>query len=229
MARAFIASVPLAIVVVAALVVPLLVIPGTFGFEGWPTSPPSTVTDRVVRPDTGLTTTVTVEKRPRPVVPIVHRTLASASPTPRKPVAAVITRVAHTPQRRTAAVVQPPRPHHSAPQPQQPARHHTPSAPSTPSAPPAPTPQPAAPAPAQPAPQQVASQEAPVARNDPPPDPPAPTPPAPVQVITPSLPPGDGQDCNGDGHGNGNGEQHGHGLALGHLLGHGHERGQGDD
>src|SRR4051812_33054897 len=36
--RAFIASVPLAIVLVAALVVPLTVIPGTFAFETWPTS-----------------------------------------------------------------------------------------------------------------------------------------------------------------------------------------------
>src|SRR3954469_202423 len=38
MARAFIASVPLAIVLVAALVVPLTVIPGTFAFQSWPTS-----------------------------------------------------------------------------------------------------------------------------------------------------------------------------------------------
>src|SRR3954451_8539089 len=38
MARAFIASVPMAIVLVAAVVVPLAVIPGTFGFQSWPSS-----------------------------------------------------------------------------------------------------------------------------------------------------------------------------------------------
>ena len=75
MARAFIASVPLAIVVVAALVVPLLVIPGTFGFERWPTSPPNAVTDRNVRPETIAPAPVTVEvqKRPRRA-PAAHRT-----------------------------------------------------------------------------------------------------------------------------------------------------------
>src|SRR3954464_12182155 len=38
MARAFIASVPMAVVLVAAVVVPLAVIPGTFGFKAWPSS-----------------------------------------------------------------------------------------------------------------------------------------------------------------------------------------------
>ena len=36
MARAFIAAVPLALILVAAFVVPFAVIPGTFGFSSWP-------------------------------------------------------------------------------------------------------------------------------------------------------------------------------------------------
>src|SRR3954471_19565577 len=49
MARAFMASIPLAVVLVAALVVPLAVTPGTFGFHSWPTSRGEQVTDRPVR------------------------------------------------------------------------------------------------------------------------------------------------------------------------------------
>ena len=45
MARAFIASVPMGIVLVAALVVPLAVIPGTFGFQRWPSSRGERVTE----------------------------------------------------------------------------------------------------------------------------------------------------------------------------------------
>src|SRR3954465_4738061 len=49
MARAFMASVPMGIVLVAALVVPLAVIPGTFGFDRWPSSRGERVTERQVR------------------------------------------------------------------------------------------------------------------------------------------------------------------------------------
>src|SRR3954453_16329766 len=49
MARAFIASVPMGVVLVAALVVPLAVIPGTFGFDRWPSSRGAQVTERQVR------------------------------------------------------------------------------------------------------------------------------------------------------------------------------------
>src|SRR3954454_22537778 len=49
MARAFIASVPLAVVLVAAFLVPLAVIPGTFAFHGWPKSQAEQVTERAVR------------------------------------------------------------------------------------------------------------------------------------------------------------------------------------
>src|SRR3954468_17907984 len=39
MARAFLAAVPLALVLVAAVVVPVALTPGTFGFRSWPASP----------------------------------------------------------------------------------------------------------------------------------------------------------------------------------------------
>src|SRR3954464_16020337 len=48
MARAFIASVPMAIVLVAAVVVPLAVIPGTFGFQAWPSSHGDRITEHRV-------------------------------------------------------------------------------------------------------------------------------------------------------------------------------------
>lgn len=48
MARAFLASIPLAVVLVAALVVPLAVTPGTFGFHSWPTAHSAQVTERAV-------------------------------------------------------------------------------------------------------------------------------------------------------------------------------------
>src|SRR5438128_4024065 len=47
--RAFIASVPLAIILVAALVVPVTVIPGTFGFDSWPSAHGASIAERQVR------------------------------------------------------------------------------------------------------------------------------------------------------------------------------------
>jgi hypothetical protein len=38
MARAFMAAIPLAVALVAAVIVPLTLIPGTFGFHGWPSA-----------------------------------------------------------------------------------------------------------------------------------------------------------------------------------------------
>src|SRR3954451_17028664 len=49
MARAFIASVPLGVVLIAAVIVPVAVTPGTFGFQSWPSSHGEQVTDRPVR------------------------------------------------------------------------------------------------------------------------------------------------------------------------------------
>lgn len=45
MARPFLASVPLALVLLASLIVPVALTPGTFGFHNWPTAAP----ERVVR------------------------------------------------------------------------------------------------------------------------------------------------------------------------------------
>lgn len=48
MAKAFIAAVPLALALVAALVVPLALTPGTFGFHSWPASPLAPPRDNAV-------------------------------------------------------------------------------------------------------------------------------------------------------------------------------------
>src|SRR3954471_8725468 len=66
--RAFIASVPMAIVLVAALVVPLTVIPGTFAFESWPTSLGGEVSASPqvrIEPFAGVVA-VRVPRRPKP-------------------------------------------------------------------------------------------------------------------------------------------------------------------
>lgn len=227
MARAFIASVPLGIVLVAALVVPLLVTPGTFGFRAWPTAAHDVVTDRPVIASEPVAAAVSKAAADAPdrsrQAPAAHLTFASAKPGSGRTRAAVATRHVAVPHRRRAAGViahpHPQRPQHQAPN-RTPAMHHvpTPAAPATPSVPssqPEPAAQPA------PVPQQVATAPAPVARNDPPPTPP----PAPVQVIVPAPPPGNADEHDdGDGH-----HGHGHGLALGHLLEHGHGHGHGDD
>jgi hypothetical protein len=49
MARAFIASVPLALVLVAAVVVPIALTPGTFGFHHWPSARGGELTPSEVR------------------------------------------------------------------------------------------------------------------------------------------------------------------------------------
>src|SRR4051794_16714349 len=49
MARAFLASIPLGVVLVAALVVQLAVIPGSFGFHDWPTARAEQVSEHSVR------------------------------------------------------------------------------------------------------------------------------------------------------------------------------------
>jgi hypothetical protein len=49
MARAFVASVPLAVVLVAAVVVPIALTPSTFGFDRWPTDRAHGIPDRPVR------------------------------------------------------------------------------------------------------------------------------------------------------------------------------------
>src|SRR3954470_23388793 len=84
MARAYIASVPMGVVLVAALVVPLTVIPGTFGFESWPTSRRDQVTEQQVRLAPPKVDVVAV--RPRQAVPARHPVLvAAARPRPVNP------------------------------------------------------------------------------------------------------------------------------------------------
>src|SRR5436305_8737367 len=78
MARAFIASVPMGVVLVAALVVPLAVIPGTFGFDSWPSSQGASVTERQVRLPAPKVDVVAV--LPRKAVPERHPVLVAAKP-----------------------------------------------------------------------------------------------------------------------------------------------------
>src|SRR5436305_14908655 len=82
-ARAFIASVPLAIILVAALVVPLTVIPGTFGFDSWPSSHGASVAERQVRFPAPKVDIVAV--RPRKGVPERHAVFVAARPRPTAP------------------------------------------------------------------------------------------------------------------------------------------------
>src|SRR4051812_30082888 len=104
MARAFMASVPMGIVLVAALVVPLAVIPGTFGFDRWPTSRGERVTERRGRLAPLKIDVVAV--RPRRAVPERHPVLVSTAPRP----APTVVALAPAPRRTTVVHVQSPRP-----------------------------------------------------------------------------------------------------------------------
>ena len=188
------------IVLVAALVVPLAVIPGTFGFDRWPSARSERVTEQQVRIAPPKVLVVKVAPR---LAPAPRRTIAVASvapmPAPAAPQAPA--------PRRTVAV--------RAPSQGASGQHHAPA--------PAPTPTPQAtpetPA-AQPEPQQPAKNDSgllahgslPVARELPPqaPPPAQPTPapvpvpvqeavPAPVERVAPREP------CHGNGNGNGHG------------------------
>ena len=81
MARAFIASVPLGIVVVAALVVPLTVIPGTFGFQAWPVSQERHLADHPVRVDTPRDPVV-IAARPQPARRVATHSHAAPAKAP---------------------------------------------------------------------------------------------------------------------------------------------------
>src|SRR4051812_45220857 len=109
MTKALIAAVSLALVLVAAVVVPLVVMPGLFGFNDWPEATPSAAHEQVVKLDAPAKRTVAVErKRPAPATP--------------KPVAS---------PRQRPAQVPPPQPA----QPLQPAAPATPPVPAAPTAP----------------------------------------------------------------------------------------------
>src|SRR4051812_24157295 len=197
MARAFMASVPMGIVLVAALVVPLAVIPGTFGFDRWPTSRGERVTERRGRLAPLKIDVVAV--RPRRAVPERHPVLVSTAPR----LGPTVVAVAPSPRRTTVVHVQSPKPDR-APQPSH-----------QPQAQPAPQPQP------QPAPQPskgdsglLAGRDAPVAREVPQQEAPAPAPqpapepapqpaPEPVQEAAPQPVPrvAAPEPCHGRGHG----------------------------
>lgn len=185
------ASVPLAIVLVAALVVPLALIPGTFGFHSWPISKAEQVSDRPVREAEPRIQVVDVRLE-RPAAS--RRTLAVARQPragergARVPASAVPAQ----PRRQTAAVVGSPGrggqsgangPGDQATAPP-PDSAHTPASEGEPA-----TPQPAPDAPAP----QLANGEIPVLRGDEPTVPAAPASPvqpvAPVVVAAPPPPP----------------------------------------
>src|SRR3954465_435883 len=121
MARAFIASVPMGVVLVAALVVPLAVIPGTFGFDRWPSSRGEQVTERQVRLAPPKVDVVAV--RPRRAVPEQQPVLGAARPRPAR-VAPTVVAVAPAPaprrDPRPAPQQQAPEPRNPQPQQQQP-------------------------------------------------------------------------------------------------------------
>jgi hypothetical protein len=220
MARAFIASIPLAIVAVAALVVPLAVIPGTFGFQSWPTAPGDRATDNqvVLAPPPRIQV---ARKPPHSSKPPVTRTVAQL-PQPAK-AAPTAAPAPSSPGRRAPAVAQGPRGHDP--------HHGTPSSsvgqPSTPAAPQEP-----APATPQPPPDAVATVDPPpIARPDPAANPVVTPPPSPVEEVKPAEPPVrpaspvDNLPLIGHGHGHDDGHGDGHGDCQGD--GQGDDRGHG--
>ena len=197
MAKAFIASVPLAIVLVAALVVPLAVIPGTFGFDRWPSSHGERVTERQVRLAPPKVDVVAVRPRsvPEPRRTFAVATVASAPAPVAAPRRAPVVRVRTAPPAANRA------PRRSPPSPQ-----------NAPQAPAKPRPQPSKNDSGL-----LAVGDPPVARQEPTAPQPqtpvvAPAPvehvvPQPVQHAEPSHP------CHGGGEGHGGGDQghRGHG------------------
>jgi hypothetical protein len=186
------ASIPLAIVLVAALVVPLAVIPGTFGFQGWPASRGEQVTERHVHE---LPRRVQVERADSDHAKGLRRAVTESI---KAGTAATRTRTAvasqpTNPGNRSGVVSTPERPV-SGP------REGAGSGPGEPQTPSSPAPSSPASEPEQPAaaPQPgtaVAEVATPVLREDAPTSE-APAAPAPVTPVLPSLPL---PDCDSDG------------------------------
>jgi hypothetical protein len=91
MTKALIAAICLALVLVAAVVVPLVVLPGTFGFDEWPQATRSAAREQVVTLEVPAEQGFRTERAPRPVAvtrpdpapaPAAHRQLAQAAPAP---------------------------------------------------------------------------------------------------------------------------------------------------
>jgi hypothetical protein len=203
-------------VLVAALVVPLTVIPGTFGFQSWPTAPGGTVTENQVAIATPPRVQVAREAQ-HAAKATGGRTIANPT-SPKSATPAAPAPAPTPPGHRAPAVAQVPAAH-------APSRdHHSPATtpvgpPSTPAAPqqqPAPAPQDG-----QPAPSPVVSNDPPIAREDPAADPVVPQPPAPVQQFVPDEQPAPQDVGNGNGNGNGNGRGDEHGNGHDHSRGHG--------
>jgi hypothetical protein len=222
------ASIPLAIVLIAALLVPLAVIPGTFGFHDWPSTARERVGEHPVR------------EQPR-TIQVVKDTPATAG-APRKhardtseqrSASAEPGLVASVPGRANTPVATP-----DASGPSSngtaggPGESGTPSSPAvpTPSTPAAEPEQPGT-EPNQPGTDQVAGDDTPVLRDDAPAAPAtpstpiAPVAPAPAAPVAPSVPLLDDQDSDGDGASGTVGDLvRGLGLGRGHRLGFGHGR-----
>jgi hypothetical protein len=209
MARAFIAAVPLALVLVAALVVPVALTPGTFGFHQWPAASPQHVAQDPLTP----AAPVAAGGKRQDGSAAAHgrgdgasRALASArtghDAAPGRGPAAGDGRTSTSPAPAPDPAAGPAAPAPSASGPRGVAPDAGPAAPAPPELP----------APATPADgaadgaEAVASGDAPVLRDDPAPAPaPAPAPPA-----EPEDPATD------DGHGHHHGQGHGHGRGQGH-------------
>jgi hypothetical protein len=106
----------MAVVLVAALVVPLAVIPGTFGFDRWPSSRGEQVTERQVRLAPPKVDVVAV--RPRRAVAERHPVVVATQPRPAR-VAPTVVAVAPAPRRDPRPAPQPQAPAPPDPQPQQ--------------------------------------------------------------------------------------------------------------
>jgi hypothetical protein len=204
MARAFIASVPLGIVLVAALVVPLAVIPGTFGFQSWPSSGGGQVTERQVRVDPPRVAAVPV--RPSRAQETTRKVASVASAPTSSPAVTAPTQARHAAATHVSAL--PARPTPSGPRPSSP-----------PPSPGPPAQQPGRPSPVQqqpqqpasepePAPELVAGEHAPVARQNPAAQPAAPPPPSPM-VELPAPEPVHRSAVPCDEQGRGGGGEHG--------------------
>jgi hypothetical protein len=166
MARAFMASIPLALALVAAVAVPIALTPGTFGFHRWPADRAHGITDRPVRIAPEQVAHLPA-RAPRPVARAARLIASAPAPTVR-PQTVTTTRVTRPPVRTGGRTIGAP----AGPSPVDPPRGNPPAGPA-PVDPPSPAPQPAPQAPTQsvtnpPAPTVVVTVDLPVLRAAPP-------------------------------------------------------------
>src|SRR5689334_18671156 len=102
MAKALIAAVTLAVVLVAAVVVPMALTPGVYGFDEWPTAKPQTPVTQVVNVDVPRTRVVRVERSaPRAVAP--SRQLVVTAPRATAPAPTAVAQSQQNTQQQVAA------------------------------------------------------------------------------------------------------------------------------